>query len=115
MSRSGYRVRQNPPPKPNGKRPDYLIEGDYWDCYTVLPGTANVERVRKSIKSKVNPKDGRPQARRIVLNLDAEGAGGRTPIGPDAVGRLMRRKPVSGLEELKIIRDGRVHDVDLGG
>jgi hypothetical protein len=115
LARGGYRVRQNPPPKPNGRRPDYAIEGDYWDCYTVLPGTGNVERIRKSIKSKVNPKSGRPQAARIVLNLDAEDAGRRTPISPGEVERLLRRKPVSGLEELKIIRDDRVHDVDLGG
>ncbi|SDD03551.1 hypothetical protein [Glycomyces harbinensis] len=115
LAHSGYRVRQNPPPKPDGRRPDYAIEGDYWDCYTVLPSTGNVERVRKSIKSKVDPKNGRPQTGRIILNLDAVAAGRRTPIGPGEVERLLRRKPVSGLEELKIIRDDRVHDVDLGG
>lgn len=112
LARSGYDIAQRPPPKPNGKKPDYFMEGDYWDGYTVL--TNNIERVRKSIKDKVDPKDGRPQAQRIVVNLDIEHKGARTTLDKEDIEGIMRRKPLAALKELKVIADGRVHDIDLG-
>lgn len=111
LARSGYDIVQKPPPKPNGKKPDYFMEGDYWDAYT--PFTSSTERVRKSIKKKVRPKDGRVQADRIVLNLDFEHKGERTTLTPGDIEAFMKRKPLEGLIELKVIRDGRVHDIDL--
>jgi hypothetical protein len=30
LAENGYDVEQNPPPKPNGKKPDYRIEGEYF-------------------------------------------------------------------------------------
>jgi hypothetical protein len=30
LARSGYEIVRNPPRKPNGKKPDYFMEGDYW-------------------------------------------------------------------------------------
>jgi hypothetical protein len=112
FARSGYDIVQKPPPKPNGKKPDYFMEGDYWDCYT--PFTSNPERVRKSLKKKVNPDDGRVQADRIVLNLDVELKGNLTTLTPREIEGFMQRKPLEGLKELKVIRDGRIHDIDLG-
>jgi hypothetical protein len=88
------------------------MEGDHWDCYSVL--TNNVERVRKSIKKKVSPKDGRSQAHRIVLNLDVDLQGERTAVTPNAIEQLMQRKPLADLSELKVIWKGHVHDINLG-
>lgn len=108
LARAGYDIEQNPPPRANGKAPDYFMEGDYWDCYTV--STDNPERVRKSIGKKVNPKDGRVQAERIVLNLDTD-----TSLPPEVIEALLQRKPVNGLREVKVVNDGHVRDLDLEG
>lgn len=113
LARSGYEIVQNPPPKANGKEPDYFMEGDYWDCYTV--STDNSERVRKSIGKKANPKHGPVQASRIVLNFDSRGPGQGTSLTPETVEALLQRKPVDGLKEVKVIKDGRVRDLDLEG
>lgn len=112
LARSGYRIEQNPPPKLNGKEPDYFMEGDYWDCYT--PHTGNLDQVRRAIKSKVNPKDGRPQADRIVVNLDAAPEAERARFTPAEIEQLLQRKPLANLKELKVIADGQVHDLRLG-
>lgn len=113
LARSGYDIVQNPPPKANGKEPDYYIEGDHWDCYTV--STDNPERVRKSIGKKANPKHGPVQASRIVLNFDSRGPGQGTTLTPETIEALLQRKPVNGLKEVKVIKDGRVRDLDLEG
>jgi hypothetical protein len=111
LARSGYRIEQNPPPKPNGKEPDYLMEGDYWDCYT--PRTGNLDQVRRAIKSKVNPKDGKVQAHRIVVNLDAGPEAERSRFALTDIEGLLQRKPLENLKELKVIKDGHVHDLKL--
>lgn len=113
LARAGYEIEQNPPPKPNGKNPDYFIEGDYWDCYTVR--TNNPERVRKSIKDKANPKSGNVQADRIILNFDGADTGTQTSLTPDVIEALLQRKPIAGLKEVKVIKDGHVLDLDLEG
>jgi hypothetical protein len=113
LARAGYEIEQNPPPKPNGKEPDYFIEGDYWDCYTVR--TDNPERVRKSIKDKANPKSGNVQADRIILNFDGARTGVQTSVTPEVVEALLQRKPIHGLKEVKVIKDGHVRDLDLKG
>jgi hypothetical protein len=113
LARSGYEIVQNPPPKANGKEPDYFMEGDYWDCYTV--STDNPERVRKSIGKKANPKHGPVQASRIILNFDSRGPGQGTALTPETIEALLQRKPVSGLKEVKVIKNGRVRDLDLEG
>lgn len=113
LARSGYEIEQNPPTKPNGKNPDYRIEGHHWDCYTVR--VDNVEQVRTRIKRKVNPKDGKVQAHRIVLNLDSGATGKSTSITRGEIEQLLQRKPVTGLKEVKVIKDGQVHDLNLEG
>jgi hypothetical protein len=113
LARRGYEIEQNPPTKPNGKNPDYRIEGHHWDCYTVR--VDNVEQVRTRIKRKVNPKDGKVQAHRIVLNLDSGSTGESTSITRGEIEQLLQRKPVTGLKEVKVIKDGQVHDLNLEG
>ena len=67
LAQSGYDVEQNPPPLPNGKKPDYIINGEVFDCYT--PSSSNPNQIRKGISRKVR----KEQASRIVLNLDESG------------------------------------------
>jgi hypothetical protein len=111
LARNGYEIAQNPPSKTNGKRPDYFMEGDYWDCYTV--STHNPERVRKSIRDKANPRDGKVQADRVVLNFDFRGTGDGTTLTPEIIEALLQRKPIKGLKEVKVIKDGSIRDLDL--
>ncbi|HEU5130411.1 MAG TPA: hypothetical protein VFU12_20700 [Glycomyces sp.] len=113
LARHGYPVEQNPPTRTNGKNPDYRIEGNYWDCYAIR--TDNIEQVRKAIRRKVKPKDGNVQAERIVLSFDASAPGGPSTITPEEIESLLQRKPVTGLKEVKVVKDGRVHDLELGG
>ncbi|MFG1953048.1 hypothetical protein [Micromonospora sp. NPDC048830] len=98
LSQHGYDVLQNPPPRANGKNPDYLVEGEYFDCYS--PATPNVDEVR----SKINRKVASGQADRIVLNLDD------TTVGTAELRRLLERRPVPDLKEIKVIQGGVVHD-----
>jgi hypothetical protein len=63
LARAGYEVEQNPPPRPDsGKRPDYRIEGEYFDNYAPNVGTA--ENVASTTHQKANV----AQAERIILN-----------------------------------------------
>ncbi|AVT36544.1 WXG100 family type VII secretion target [Plantactinospora sp. BB1] len=96
LAEHGYDVEQNPPGKPNGKNPDYKIEGEYFDCYA--PESRNLDQIRKGISDKVA--DG--QADRIVLNLDD------CPRSQQEIEDILRRKPIEGLQEVKIVKDGQV-------
>lgn len=98
LARHGYAVLQNPPPRPNGKNPDYLIEGEYFDCYA--PATPNVDEIR----SKINRKVVSGQADRIVLNLDD------TTVGVAELRQLLERRPITNLREIKVIKNGVVTD-----
>jgi uncharacterized protein YukE len=96
LAKNGYDVEQNPPPKPNGKEPDYKIEGEYFDCYS--PDSTNIEQIRKGISRKVSA----DQADRIILNLDD------CPRSMQEIEDILRRKPIDGLSEIKIVKDGQV-------
>lgn len=63
LARAGYDVEQNPPPKANGKEPDYKIQDEHWDCYAP---TGNSPR---TIYSQLYDKVREGQADRVVLNL----------------------------------------------
>lgn len=67
LAKYGFDVTHEPGPKPNGKEPDYLINGEYWDCYA--PSGKNTRNMASEIETKVSS----GQADRIVLNLDAAG------------------------------------------
>lgn len=96
LARHGYDVEQNPPPLPNGKEPDYKIEGRYFDCYA--PSSKNLDNIRDEISNKV--KEG--QADRIVLNLDD------CPRSPEEIKDVLQRKPINGLKEILVVKDGKV-------
>lgn len=95
LADKGYKVDQNPPTRPNGKNPDYKIEGKYFDNYA--PSTSNVDKIRNTISDKV-----KGQANKIVLNLDD------TPVSLDAIRQRLQSKPVENLEEILVIKDGNI-------
>lgn len=96
LSRNGYEVEQLSPTNPTGKNPDYLIQGQFWDCYA--PSGSSARTVHNSVHKKVSE----GQASRIVLNLDDSGAD-----VADIRARLERR-PIRGLAEIKIVQGGEV-------
>ncbi|PRY25817.1 hypothetical protein [Pseudosporangium ferrugineum] len=96
LSRHGYDVEQNPPTNVNGKNPDYRIEGEYFDCYA--PSSTNLDNIRDQMSGKV--KEG--QTERIVLNLDD------CPRSAEEIRGVLERKPVTGLKEILVVKDGRV-------
>jgi uncharacterized protein YukE len=96
LAQQGYDVEQNPPPKPNGKEPDYRIEGEYFDNYA--PETNNLDNMRTKLSKKVAD----DQAARLVLNLDD------TSRSAAEVADMLRRKPIAGLEQMLVVKDGKV-------
>jgi hypothetical protein len=96
LAEKGYNVEQNPGTLPNGKNPDYKIEGEYFDCLS--PESKNIDQIRKGMSRKV--KSG--QADRIVLNLDD------SPFGPNDITDVLSRKPIENLQEVIGIKEGRI-------
>lgn len=97
LANAGYRVEQNPPTLPNGKNPDYVIEGQVFDNYA--PSTSNARNIATLIeRSKVAT----GQADRIVLNLDD------SAVSLDALRKQMTDYPIPGLKEMIIVKDGTV-------
>jgi uncharacterized protein YukE len=96
LAQARYEVEQNPPPRPSGRKPDYRIEGEYFDCYS--PNSPNLDNVRDEISDKVK----RGQADRIVLNLDD------SPMSMAEIRGVLECKPVAGLKEILVVRDGKV-------
>jgi uncharacterized protein YukE len=96
LTRNGYDVEQNPSPKPNGKKPDYKIEGEYFDNYA--PTSGNLDQIRKGMSRKVSV----GQADRLVLNLDD------CPRSQSEIEGILRRKPIAELKEVIIVKNGRV-------
>jgi Contact-dependent growth inhibition CdiA C-terminal domain len=99
LSRHGYDVEQKPPPRWNGKEPDYKIEGRYFDSYA--PDSTNIDQVRSGISRKVRDREsGFLQADRIVLDLQD------CPFSSADVQDILARKPITGLREVIVIEDG---------
>lgn len=96
LARHGFDVEQNPPPKPNGKEPDYKIEGEYFDCYS--PETGNLDNIRVKLSEKVADN----QADRLILNMDD------TPASMDDIAGMLRRRPIAGLKEILVVKDNKV-------
>ncbi len=96
LADKGYDVQQNPAPLPNGKKPDYKIEGETFDAYS--PSGSNTDTIRKNISQKI--KEG--QTERIVLNLEDSN------VNINDLESILNRKPIEGLKEIIVIKDGQV-------
>jgi len=97
LAENGYHVEQNPAPKPNGKEPDYRINGEYADCYA-----PNGRRVRNMWDYVKGSKVESGQADRIVMNLED------TPVSVNEVREQFVRYPIQGLKEVVGIKGGKV-------
>jgi hypothetical protein len=95
LARAGYDIEQDPPPMPSGKRPDYRVHGEYWDCYA--PGDATLSTIRRELSGKV--RGGTP---RVVLNLDDY------PGHADQIKPILRDRGIHGLKEVLVVRRGTV-------
>jgi hypothetical protein len=109
LAEHAYRVHQNPsrpeimtarhreqePHNPE-KRPDYLVEGRVFDCYSPSPGRS-VRGIWSAVEEKVV--DG--QAQRVVISLhDWRG-------DLDALRRQFAQWPIAGLKEVKAVTADR--------
>ncbi len=96
LAAQGYQVEQSPSTLPNGKNPDYKIEGEYFDCFS--PTSDNIDQVRWGISQKVNS----GQTQRILLNLED------SRFEPSDIQKLLLRKPKKGLKEVIGIKGGKI-------
>jgi hypothetical protein len=95
LAREGYDIEHNQQAKPNGKVPDYKIDGEYTDHVNVRSN--NVDQARSAISDKVPE-----QADRIVARLDD------SSLTPQEVQGVLERKPVQGLKEVIFIKGDTV-------
>lgn len=79
------------------------MEGASWDC-SALSKTRSIDTIRKSIKDKVGASEDDRRASGILLDMDDN------PGDPAELEALLRRLPIAGLEEIKIVRGGEVTD-----
>ena len=94
LAKNGYVVEQNPI-VPGSRNPDYLIEGEVFDCYT--PQNLNSAR---GIASVIQGKIDSGQTNRIILNLSIwQKNGGNV----DDIINQLNAWPIDGLIEVKII------------
>lgn len=97
LARNGYQVQQNPPALPNGKEPDYLVEGRVFDCYAPSPSKSP-----RGLYSAVQEKVAAGQTDRVVLNLDVWTG------DLDALRAQFSEWPMDGLNEVLVVRNGTV-------
>src|SRR5262249_5978208 len=93
LARAGYKVYRNPQPKPNGKYPDYLIEGKYFDNYA--PSTSRARNIWDQIKAN---KVDSGQADRIILNLED------SVVDLSTLKEQFKNYPMQGLKEVLVIK-----------
>jgi peptidoglycan hydrolase-like protein with peptidoglycan-binding domain len=91
----GYKVEQRPN-VPGGKKPDYEIEGEIFDCKA--PSTGNPRSAATAMKDAME----RGQADRFVLNLED------STLTPEAMKKQLSDWPIDGLKEVLAIKNGQV-------
>jgi Contact-dependent growth inhibition CdiA C-terminal domain len=91
LANNGYTVQQNPATLPNGKNPDYIVNGQVFDNYA--PSTGNVRNAADVIGGKVAG----GQADNVVVNL------ADSSITPSALREQLTNYPIPGLKQVIII------------
>lgn len=94
-------VAQNPALKV-GRRPDYRIEGELFDCYSPERDTSAV-----NIAGNLDGKVAKGQATRFVVNLDAN------DVSIDELKQVLGKKqagdkPIRGLQEIILVKGDKV-------
>jgi hypothetical protein len=97
LANEGYDIWHNKTALPNGKKPDYKIEEEYFDCYAPEAYT-NVRNIGSNIEDKVIAE----QADRIILNLD-DNVSSVTDIQ-----KQLNDWPIERLNEVIGIKNGQV-------
>jgi hypothetical protein len=97
LADNGYDVEQNPLPKINGKKPDYKINGEYYDC--LAPSTPNARNIASRIQDE--KVDG-GQVDKIILNLED------SSVTIEAMKTQLLDWPIPGLKEVIAIKDGKL-------
>ncbi|MBK9265693.1 MAG: DUF4150 domain-containing protein [Polyangiaceae bacterium] len=115
LAARGYDVEHNHDLRPGtSRKPDYRIEGRYFDCYTPTVsktkprpnnksphGTKAIGRARDEISEKVAKR----QTDRVVVNLDD------TDITPSEMQAILQRRPIDGLKEVITIKNGNIQHI----
>ncbi|MBS0342777.1 MAG: DUF637 domain-containing protein, partial [Proteobacteria bacterium] len=91
LANSGYKVQQNPPTLPNGKNPDYIVNGQVFDNYA--PSTSSVRNAASEIQGKV----AKGQTENVVVNL------ADTTITPAQLQAQLTSYPIPGLKQVVVI------------
>jgi hypothetical protein len=100
LAKEGYVIKHV-----GGSRPDFLIEGREFECKT--PTSSDLRNIIdnniSTTVSKIKASTGKPQADRVVLNLQ------HTSVTPAQIKQSLIASPVDGLTELIAIdKSGRV-------
>ncbi|OMD44969.1 hypothetical protein BSK65_29880 [Paenibacillus odorifer] len=82
--------------------PDFLIEGEVFDCYAPTIDT-NVDNILRNIRTKT-----KSQAERIVLNLDGFTSEKITEITEGVLRKANPNGDLKNLQELLIVVDGKI-------
>jgi hypothetical protein len=96
LAQAGYDVLRSPPGKANRARPDYIVEGKYFDCYS--PSNPKPRNIWREVKSKVTD----DQADRIVVNLD------NSSVDISALREQFKTWPIKGLREIIFLKHGNI-------
>ena len=107
LAKNGYKVEQKPqltqtdrmsnPWLKAEKKPDFKVEGEIFDVYAPDKPTS-ADGIRSGIQDKVQ----KGQTRRVVLNLDD------SAVNLKDLKKLILEQPVLELEQIIIVKDGRV-------
>ena len=101
IAQNGYQIEQNPNLVYTSRKPDYLIEGNVFDCYSPAKKTPP-NNIRSTINEKVMVKR---QTERVVLNLDDwEG-------NVDDILNALNDNPIEDLKEVLIVKNGKVFGI----
>jgi hypothetical protein len=79
----------------DGSNPDYLINGEVFDCYA--PDTSTVRNIWRNVQLKTET-----QAKRIVLSLDDY------PGSMDKLAKQFNEWPIDTLDELLVLKNGNI-------
>jgi len=97
LARNGYDVLRKPPVKANGRRPDYQVEGRYFDCYS--PNNSNPRNIWTEVKAKAVKRE---QIDRVIINLD------NSSVDISALRKQFTEWPIKGLREVILLKNGEI-------
>ena len=96
LARHGYDVLRKPPVKANRRRPDYQIEGRYFDCYS--PNNSSPRNIWFEVRSKVKGE----QVDRVIINLD------NSSVDISALRKQFETWPIENLREVIFLKNGNI-------